>query len=75
MKKSDLCLWENKDADQISAFVLASRIEQSFFFVNSKFQATNILLSLYRPVCGRPCMESRRTQKRDIYNGLFIIIL
>ena len=44
MRKSAFCICENKDADQlrgdrklISAFVFASRIIQSLYFLNTKF--------------------------------------
>ena len=43
MRKMAFCICENKDADQhavtaklISAFVFATRIEQSFYFLNFK---------------------------------------
>ena len=41
-------------AKLISAFVFATRIVQSLFFFNLKFQTSSPLLSLYRPVCVRP---------------------
>ena len=56
MRKPTFCICENKDADQltaklISAFVFATRIVQSLFYLNPKFQASNHLLCLYSPVC------------------------
>ena len=49
MRKTASCICENKDADQlrgnreaaklIGAFVFATRILQSLYFINSKFQA------------------------------------
>ena len=41
-------------AKLISAFVFATQIAQSFFFLNPKFQASNHLLWLYKPVCVGP---------------------
>ena len=41
-------------AKLISAFVFATRIVQSPFFLNPKFQASSHLLCLYSPVCVRP---------------------
>ena len=55
---------QNKGADEtaqlISAFVFATRIEQFLFFLNLKFQASIILVSLYRPVCVRPGQKPQR---------------
>ena len=55
---------ENKDADKlcnnsltaqlISAIGFNSRKVQPLFFLNPKFQASSILLWLYRPVCVGP---------------------
>ena len=44
-------------AKLISAFVFATRIVHSLFFLNPKFQASSMLLCLYRPVCARPVRE------------------
>ena len=41
-------------AKLISAFVFATRIVQSLFFLNPKFQASSHLLWLYSPVCAEP---------------------
>ena len=38
-------------AQLISAFVFATQIVQSLYFVNLKFQASSHLLCLYSPVC------------------------
>ena len=38
-------------AKLISAFVFATRIVQSLYFLNPKFQASSHLLWLYSPVC------------------------
>ena len=63
VRKLAFCICENKDADQlrgysaklISAFVFATRIVQSLYFLNPKFQASSRLLWLYSPVCvGNP---------------------
>ena len=75
MRKPDFCLCNDKSADQltvklISAFVFATQMVQFLFFLNLKFQASSLLLSLYklvfvgagrkprRPVFSRPgsCM-------------------
>ena len=57
MRKLDFGICENKYADQlaviaqlISAFVFATRIAQSLYFLNPKFQASNHLLRMYSPV-------------------------
>ena len=59
MRKPAFCICENKDADQlcgnrkadtaklISAFVFATQIIQSIYYLNSKFQASSHLLWLY----------------------------
>ena len=61
LRKPDFCLCENKGADQLRsnceadhAFVFAIRIVLFIFFLNPKFQVSNHLLCLYRPVCVRP---------------------
>ena len=41
-EKTGFCICENKEADQLlgySAFVFATRIVQSLYFLNQKFQA------------------------------------
>ena len=63
VKKPDICICENKDADQlqlISTFVFATRIVQSLYFLNPKFQASSHLLWLYSPVCVGPGRKPRR---------------
>ena len=47
-------------AKLISAFVFATKIEQSLFFLNPKFQASSNLLWLYIPVCVGPGRKPRR---------------
>ena len=47
-------------AKLISAFVLAIRIVQSLFYLNTKFQASSHLLWLYSRVCVGPGRKPRR---------------
>ena len=47
-------------AKLISAFVFATGIVQSLYFLNSKFQASSHLLWLYRLVCVGPGQKPRR---------------
>ena len=47
-------------AKLIRAFVFASRIVQSLYFLNPKFQASSHLLWLYSPVCLGPGRKHRR---------------
>ena len=57
MRKPTFRICENKDADQlrvISAFVIATRIVQSLYFLNPKFQASSHLLWLYSLACVGP---------------------
>ena len=69
MRKLPFCICENKCADQlcsfqtaqlISAFVFATQIGQSLYFLNPKFQASGHLLWLYSPVCVGPGWKPRR---------------
>ena len=64
MRKPVFCIYENKVAEVIakliSAFVSATRIVKSLYFLNSKFQASSHLLSLYSPVCVGPGRKPRR---------------
>ena len=67
MRKPTFCICEIKDADQlvvtaklISAFVFATQIVQSLYFINPKFQASSHLLYLYSPVCVGPGRKPRR---------------
>ena len=46
-------------AKLISAFVFATWIIQSLYFLNLKFQASNHILCLYSPVCVGPCRKPR----------------
>ena len=78
IKKPAFCICENKDADQlavkaklISAFVFATRIVQSLYFLNPKFQVSSHLLWLYSPVCIGP---GRKPRKRFSQNEAQMII-
>ena len=57
-------------AKLISAFVFATRIVQSLYFLNPKFQASSHLLLLYSPVHVGPGRKSRKTvvSQRGSYN-------
>ena len=61
MGKLDFCLQKTKAQTSfavtvklISAFVLATRIVQSFFSINSKFQDSRAFLWLHGPICVAP---------------------
>ena len=72
MRKPVICICENKDADQlrgnreavtaklISAFVFATRLVQSLYFLNPKFQASSHRLWLYSLVCVGPGRKPQR---------------
>ena len=67
MRKPDFCICENKDADQLcrnrtadQRLCFATWIVQSLFFLNPKFQASSVFLSLHSPVCVGPCRKPRR---------------
>ena len=55
----------SRTAKLISAFVFASRIVQSLFFLIPKFQASSHLLWLYSPVCVGP---GRKPEDRYSHN-------
>ena len=71
MRKTTICIGENKAADQlrgisfavtaklISAFVFATWIVQSLFYLNTKFPASNNVLWLYSPVCVGPGLKPK----------------
>ena len=59
-RKPAFCICENKDAELISAFVFATWIGQSLYFLNPKFQASSHLMWLYSPVCVGPGRKPRR---------------
>ena len=67
MRKPDFAIAKTKTqfsfvviAKLISAFVFATRIEQSLFFQNPKFQAASHLMWLYSSVCVGPGRKPRR---------------
>ena len=70
VRKPAFYISENKDADQlrgnsitanlICVFVFATRILQSLYFLNPKFQASSYLLWLYIPVCVAPVQKRRK---------------
>ena len=47
-------------AQLISAFVFTTQIAQFLFFLIPKFQASSLLVRLYRPVCVRLVWKPRR---------------
>ena len=79
MRKPAFCICENKDADQLSAFVFATRIVQSLFFLNPKLQVSSHLLWLYSPVCVGPGGKPRRPvfsqQSSNMYTPVHVIWL
>ena len=61
MRKPAFCICKNKDNQKlISAFIFATRIVQSLFFLNPKFQASRHILWLCSPVCVAPARKPRR---------------
>ena len=67
MRKPAFGICENKDADQLRGYreadqrlFLALRIVQSFYFLNTAFQASSHLLWLYSSVCVGPGRKPRR---------------
>ena len=67
VRKSDFCICENKDADQLrgkprswSAPLFSPLGVQSLCFLSPKFQASSHLLWLYSPVCVGPGRKPRR---------------
>ena len=68
MRKPAFCICENKGADQlcgnrtklISAFVFATQIVQSLFYLNPKFHGSSHLLWPYSPVCVGPDLKPRK---------------
>ena len=62
-------------AKLFSAFVFATRIVQSLYFLNPKFQASSHLLWLYSPLCVGPGRKPRRPvfSQRGLYiSGTYI---
>ena len=67
VRKPAFCICENKDADQlcrnreaVQLFVFPTKLEQSLYFLNPKFQASSHILWLYSPVCVGPGRKPRR---------------
>ena len=64
----------------ISAFVFATEIVQSLFFLNPKFQGSSHLLWLYSPVCVRPGQKprspvfSQRGSNQNLYISSSVIM-
>ena len=78
MRKLAFCICENKDAvtaKLISAFVFATRIVQSLYFLNPKFQASSHLLWLYSLVCVGPVRNPRKPlfSERGSYQLLYVM--
>ena len=77
MVKPAFCICENKDTDQLLSNCAADQrlcfhytdIVQSFYYLNSKFQASNQPLRLYSPVCVGP---GRKPEGRFSYNEAHI---
>ena len=77
MRKPAFCICENKDPDAvttelISDFVFATRILQSLYFLNPKYQASSHLLWQYSLVCVGPGQRKTKTGflTRLIWNSL-----
>ena len=78
-EKTAFCICENKYADQLCGsreaderLVFATRIVQSIFYLNPKFQASSHLLWVYSLVCVRPGRKSRRpvfSQRGSMYGA------
>ena len=72
MRKPMFCICQNKDPDKlpvtaklISAFVFATRIVQSLFFLNPKFPVSSHLLWLCSSVCVGPGRKPERWFSHD----------
>ena len=61
-------------AKLISAFVFATRIVQSLYFLNPKFQASSYLLWLYSPVCIGPVRKPERWFSHDTAHFVFFFL-
>ena len=73
-KKTDFCIYENKDVDQRLCFRYT---EQSLYFLNPKFQASSHLLKLRSLVCvghgrkpRRPVFSQRGSFKSGVRWGV-----
>ena len=83
MRKTAFCICENKTqlsfavaAKLISAFVFATRIVQTLYYLYLKFQASSHLLWLYIRVCVGPGQMSRRPgfSQRGSYNTIMSML-
>ena len=75
MRKQRLRSASRLPAKLISAFVFATQIVQSLYFLNPKFQASSHLLWQYSPVCVRPGRKPRRavfSQRGPYYSFMTI---
>ena len=57
MGKPTICISENKGADQLPGnreADFAAQLVQFLLYLTQKFQASSLLLCLYRSVCVRP---------------------
>ena len=59
----------------ISAFVFATRLVQSLFYLNLKFQASSHLLWFFGPVCVGPGRKPGRQvfSRRGSYSGILLL--
>ena len=74
LRKPAFCICEKKTqisfavtAKLISAFVFATQIVQSLYFLNPKFQASSHLLWLHSPVCIEPGRKPRRFSQNEAH--------
>ena len=73
MRKPAFCIYAKTKVQittqLISTFVFATKLVQSLFFLNRKFQVSSCLLWLYSQVCVRPGPKPRRQvfSQRDSY--------
>ena len=83
MRKPTFCICENKDVDQLRGnhreadqrLCFATRIVQSLFFLNPKFQASSNLLWLYSPASVGPGRKPRRpffSERGSYVMGMFV---
>ena len=72
MRKPEFCIYARTKAqiswavtaELISAFVFATQILQSLFFLNTKFQASGDLRMMYSPLC----VEHGRKPRRHVFS-------
>ena len=81
MRKHTFCICKNKDADQLRGnreadqllCFLLQGIVKFFYFLNLKFQASSLLLSLHRPVCIRPVQNPHCWFSHDAAHCVLIL--